>query len=177
MGPPATGFSPPVSVECQILSSYNARRLFHDAVPVGQQDTSKPDAVPTRRTAPGSQYLRTTLIQLVVTAWIAALAYVLSGTHAMKSLVSGALCALVPQAYFGLRMTVAARHSAQRAARLGLAAEGGKFLLSAAAFALVFAVLKPTRPGLVFLGFGVLWAVQVAEGIRLLGASGKGPTR
>jgi F0F1-type ATP synthase assembly protein I len=68
-------------------------------------------------------------------------------------------------------MQSAARHSAQRAARLGLAAEGGKFLLSAVAFALVFAVLKPARPGLVFVGFGLLWTVQVIEGIRLLSSS------
>lgn len=75
---------------------------------------------------------------------------------------------MLPQAYFALRMRRAARQSAAAAARLGLAAEGGKFLLSAGAFALVFAVVKPAQPGMVFLGFGALWLVQLADSVRLL---------
>jgi ATP synthase protein I len=158
-------------VERGVLSSYNARRLFQDVVPVVQHEFRDQARSATAKVQRGPQYLRTTLIQLAVTACIAAPAYLLAGTSATVSLVSGAFCSLLPQAYFGLRMQSAARHSAQRAARLGLAAEGGKFLLSAVAFALVFAVLKPTRPGLVFLGFGLLWTVQVVEGIRLLSSS------
>ena len=76
----------------------------------------------------------------------------------------------MPQAYFALRMAQATKLSAARAARLGLAAEGGKFLLSAVFFALVFAVLKPAYPGLVFLGFGVLWFAQMIATITALRA-------
>ena len=121
-------------------------------------------------TSPGSLYLRTTLSQLSVLVIGAPVVYLLFGVPSMLALVYGAACAVVPQAYFALRMAIAARHSAQRAARMGLAAEGGKFLLSAVSFALVFAVLSPEQPGLVFLGFGVLWLVQLIGSIRLLRA-------
>jgi ATP synthase protein I len=94
--------------------------------------------------------------------------YLLAGAQSTVSLMSGAACAAVPQAYFALRMQMAARVSAQRAARQSMAAEAGKFLLSAMGFALVFAVLKPQQPGLVFLGFAVLWLVQVIDSVRLL---------
>jgi ATP synthase protein I len=49
-----------------------------------------------------------------------------------------------------------------------MSAAAGKFVLSAAAFALVFAVLKPQHPGFVFAGFGLMWIVQLVEGIRLV---------
>ncbi|EED31968.1 hypothetical protein NOR53_3395 [gamma proteobacterium NOR5-3] len=94
--------------------------------------------------------------------------YWVAGLPSAMSLVYGALCALLPQAYFALRVNNAARRSAQQAARAGLAAEGGKFVLSAVSFALVFAVLKPEKPELVFLGFGVFWVIQIVDGIRLL---------
>lgn len=98
------------------------------------------------------------------------LVYGIRGAESATSLLYGAVCAVIPQAYFAWRMALAGRLSAQRAARAGLVAEGGKFLLSAVSFALVFAVLKPTQPGLVFLGFGVLWFVQLADSIRMLRA-------
>jgi ATP synthase protein I len=108
------------------------------------------------------------LSQLIVMCIGLPITYLLAGAQSTVSLFSGAACAAVPQAYFALRMTLAARHSAQQAARQGLAAEAGKFLLSAIGFALVFAVLKPPEPGLVFVGFAVLWVVQIVDGIRLL---------
>lgn len=94
--------------------------------------------------------------------------YLVAGLASAVSLVYGAMCAIVPQAYFAVRITAAARRSAHHAARLGLAAEGGKFVISAVAFALTFAVLQPAKPGLVFAGFGVFWVIQVVDGIRLL---------
>ncbi len=115
-------------------------------------------------------YLRTTLIQVLAVVIVIPIAYGLLGKAAAVSLACGAACAVIPQGFFALRMATAARQSAARAARLGLAAEGGKFLLSAAAFALVFAVVKPAQPGLVFLGFGVFWLVQLIDGVRLLRA-------
>lgn len=102
---------------------------------------------------------------LLVAAPVALLAF---GHDSMVSLVSGAACAVVPQAYFAFSLMRAQGSSAQRAARLGLAAEGGKFLLSATLFALVFALVKPQQPGLVFMGFGMFWVIQLVESIRML---------
>ncbi|WOJ92444.1 ATP synthase subunit I [Congregibacter variabilis] len=122
----------------------------------------------TRKTPPRPQYLRTTLIQLLLLLIGAPIVYWAAGLVSASSMAYGALCSVLPQAYFAVRVTVASKHSAQQAARAGLAAEGGKFVLSAVCFALVFAVLKPEQPGLVFLGFGVFWVIQVGGGIRLL---------
>jgi ATP synthase protein I len=127
---------------------------------------------PEKHARRGYEYLRTTMDQTLITLVLVAIAYVFTDRVVMLSLLYGALCALLPQAFFALRMQQAARQSAQRAARLGLAAEGGKFLLSAASFALVFAVLKPERPGLVFLGFGVLWLIQLVTSARMLSRPG-----
>jgi len=121
-----------------------------------------------QKTPPRPQYLRTTLIQLMLLMLGAPIVFWTAGLSNTISLTYGALCAFLPQAYFALRMTAGARQSAQQAARLGLAAEGGKFFLSAASFALVFAVLKPEHPGLVFLGFGVFWVIQIVDGVRIL---------
>lgn len=121
-----------------------------------------------QQTPPRSHYLRTTLSQLLVVGLGTPVAYLLAGAPGTLSLLCGAACAVIPQTYFALRMSRAAKLSAHRAARLGLAAEGGKFLLSAAAFAVVFAVVKPEQPGWVFLSFTVLWVVQIVDAARLL---------
>jgi ATP synthase protein I len=94
-------------------------------------------------------------------------ALVLAGRDAVIGVGCGALCHFIPQVFFALRMQRATRLSAAQAARLGLAAEGGKFLLSAVCFALVFALIRPERPGLVFLGFAVLWSVQLIDSVRI----------
>jgi len=120
------------------------------------------------KTPPRPQFMRTTHIQLLLVLSGAPIAYFFAGASAVMGLAAGAACALLPQAYFAYGMLRASRQSAQQAARAGLAAEGGKFLLSAVSFALVFAVLKPERPELVFVGFGCALAVQLIAGIRLL---------
>lgn len=129
-----------------------------------------------KKPAPGAKqplqalYLRTTLTQLLFVAIVFPPACAGLGRAVAISLLCGAVCALVPQGFFALRMAAASRHGAARAARLALLAEGGKFLLGAALFALVFAVIQPAHPGLVFLGFGALWLVQSIGAIRLLKA-------
>lgn len=120
------------------------------------------------KTLPAAPFLRATLYQLLAALLLAPILYVWLGAASTASLLSGAACAVIPHLYFAVWMSRAAKQGAQRAARLGLAAEGGKFLLSALAFAVVFAVVKPERPGLVFLGFGFFWLVQFVQGIRLL---------
>ncbi len=115
-----------------------------------------------------AQFLRPTVAQVVLLGLAAPVLWFLGGGSALESFAAGAICAILPQAYFALRMAQASKFSAARAARLGLAAEGGKFLLSAVFFALIFAVWKPAYPGLVFLGFGVLWLAQLLITISVL---------
>ena len=94
--------------------------------------------------------------------------YATTGAGAALSLLCGAACAVLPQAWFALRMHKAAQQRAARAARTGMAAEAGKFALSAAAFAVVFAAVRPAQPLLVFAGFGALWLLQIGDSVRLV---------
>jgi len=114
-----------------------------------------------------SSFLRPTRDQLFALVLTSPIVIVLGGLPALISWLGGALCAALPQAWFGWRMARAARSSAAAAARQGLAAEGGKFFLSAVSFALVFAIAKPAVPGLVFLGYVTLWLVQIISAARL----------
>jgi len=114
-----------------------------------------------------SSFLRPTRDQLLTLVVTSPVVVGLGGWPALTSWVGGALCAALPQAWFGWRMARAARSSAAAAARQGLAAEGGKFFLSAVSFALVFAIVRPPVPGLVFLGFAILWLVQIISAARI----------
>ncbi|MDG2273038.1 MAG: ATP synthase subunit I [Halioglobus sp.] len=90
------------------------------------------------------------------------------------SAFSGGLIAIVPQAYF-------ARHafrwrgatSAQDMARASYTGEIGKFLLSVAGFALVFAMLRPLSGPGVFAGFLAMLAIQITGSWLLLRATGR----
>jgi len=113
-------------------------------------------------------YLHSTLRQALLCTLAAPVLYLLADGTAVLSLLCGAACLLLPQAWFALRMQRAATRSAARAARMGMAAEAGKFVLSAAAFAVVFAAVKPGQPPLVFAGYGAMWLVQLWDGVRLL---------
>ncbi|MEM9313569.1 MAG: ATP synthase subunit I [Pseudomonadota bacterium] len=112
--------------------------------------------------------MRPTLLQLLALLFAVPAVLLSLGEGAAVSFSAGALCSVLPQAYFAWRMGGATRRGAAQAARAGLAAEGGKFLLSAVSFALVFAVLRPAFPAFVFVGYGVMWVVQVAGAIRLM---------
>lgn len=113
-------------------------------------------------------YLNSSIRQVALCALATPVLIALVGGERSMSLLSGALCAVLPQAWFALRMQRATGQRARRAASIGMAAEIGKLLLSAAAFAFVFAVLKPQQPPLVFAGFFGLWLVQLIDGLRLL---------
>jgi ATP synthase protein I len=121
-----------------------------------------------RATVSRPRFLRTTLSQLLVALVAALTVFLAAGVGSALSFSSGAACSILPQLFFALRMERAATQGAERAARLGLAAEAGKLALSAACFALVFAVLKPPRPELVFVGFAVMWLIQLVEAAMLL---------
>jgi ATP synthase protein I len=85
------------------------------------------------------------------------------------SVLGGGLIAIVPQAYFAaLAFRWRGARSAQAIARSAYAGELGKFLLSIAGFALVFAVLRPIDGAAVFVGYLAMLAIQITGSWLLL---------
>ena len=111
---------------------------------------------------------RITLAQLVVLVPLCLLLLALDKVCAY-SVLSGGLIAIVPQAYFA---AVAFRRrgarSARAIARAGYTGEIGKFLLSIAGFAVVFAAVKPIDGLAVFAGFLAMLAIQITGSWLLL---------
>jgi ATP synthase protein I len=97
---------------------------------------------------------------LLLLAWDKVVAY---------SVLSGGLIAIVPQAYFA---TLAFRWRGARStgaiARSSYAGEIGKFFLSVAGFAVVFAALRPINGLAVFAGYLVMLAIQIIGSWLLL---------
>ena len=90
---------------------------------------------------------------LLLLAWDKVIAY---------SVFSGGLIAIVPQAYFAtLAFRWRGARSAAAIARSSYAGEIGKFFLSVAGFAVVFAVLRPINGLAVFAGYLVMLAIQI----------------
>jgi ATP synthase protein I len=85
------------------------------------------------------------------------------------STLSGGLVAILPQAWFAL---VAFRRrgarTARSMARSAYAGEVGKFVLSMAGFAAVFAALRPVDGVSVFAGYLAMLAVQISGSWWLL---------
>jgi ATP synthase protein I len=85
------------------------------------------------------------------------------------SLAAGGMIAVVPQAYFA---TLAFRRrgasSAKAIARSSYAGETGKFLLSIAGFAVVFATVRPISGPAVFAGYLAMLTVQIIGSWLLL---------
>lgn len=78
------------------------------------------------------------------------------------SLLSGGLIAVVAQAYFVAQaFKWRGARSARAMARSGYAGEVGKFLLSVAGFATVFAVVRPIDGLAVFAGYLAMLAIQI----------------
>lgn len=114
---------------------------------------------------------RITAVQLAV---LLALWVVLArwDTVAALSLALGGLVAVIPHAWFALGVfRWRGAGFARRAARAGYTAEIGKFLLSIAGFALVFALVRPIVGWAVFAGYGVMLVIQVAGAWWLLRAT------
>jgi ATP synthase protein I len=156
------------TVESAVFVPYNARRPNQDAFRVAHKRVGEADGRGAGSAAPRFAYLHSTLRQLLLCAIALPLVSFGYGIPVALSLLCGAACAVLPQAWFALRMQRAAGFGAARAARLSMAAEGGKFVLSAVAFAVVFAVVKPAQPLLVFVGYAVVWLLQVGDALRLL---------
>jgi ATP synthase protein I len=78
------------------------------------------------------------------------------------SFALGGLIAVVPNAWFALgTFRWRGASVAKQAVRAGYAAEIGKFLLTAAGFALVFATVRPLVAWAVFAGYIVMLVIQV----------------
>ena len=85
------------------------------------------------------------------------------------SLGAGGLVAIIPQAYFAhLAFRWRGAKSARAMARSSYAGEIGKFLLSVAGFAVVFATVRPIDGLSVFIGYLVMLAIQIIGSWLLL---------
>ena len=85
------------------------------------------------------------------------------------SLAAGGLIAIVPQAYFAhLAFRWRGAKSARAVARSSYAGEIGKFLLSVAGFAVVFATVRPISGLAVFAGYLAMLAIQIIGSWLLL---------
>ena len=104
---------------------------------------------------------RITLAQLAVLIPLCLLLLALDKVSAY-SVLSGGLIAIVPQAYFAaLAFRWRGARSARAMARSSYAGEMGKFFLSVAGFAVVFAVLRPIDGLAVFAGYLAMLALQI----------------
>ncbi len=111
---------------------------------------------------------RITLAQLALLVTICLITAVFDKVIAY-SMLSGGLIAIVPQAWFA---TIAFRRrgarSARAIARSSYAGEVGKFLLSVAGFAAVFAAVRPIDGLAVFAGYLAMLAIQITGSWLLL---------
>ncbi|OED46606.1 hypothetical protein ACH42_03745 [Endozoicomonas sp. (ex Bugula neritina AB1)] len=96
---------------------------------------------------------RITVVQLSISVLLFAVLQPKGNTVSLSALLGG-LCYTLPNAYFVWK---AFQHSGARSARLiansFYKGEAGKLLLTAAAFTLVFAIVKPLEPLALFGGF------------------------
>ena len=88
------------------------------------------------------------------------------------SLAAGGLIAIIPQAYFArLAFRWRGANSARAVARSSYAGEIGKFMLSIAGFAVVFATVRPISGLAVFAGYLAMLAIQIIGSWLLLSRS------
>jgi ATP synthase protein I len=85
------------------------------------------------------------------------------------SAVLGGLTAILPQAYFAARVF---RHrgakSAKQIAQSSYAGEVGKFVLTVAGFAAIFAGVRPIEAWIIFAAYGLMLVIQVTGSWLLL---------
>jgi ATP synthase protein I len=111
---------------------------------------------------------RITLVQLGVLGPLC-LMLLASDEVVAYSVLSGGLIAVLPQAYFAtLAFRWRGAKSARAIAHSSYAGEMGKFLLSVAGFAVVFATLRPIDGLAVFAGYLVMLAIQITGSWLLL---------
>lgn len=111
---------------------------------------------------------RITLAQLVLLVPLS-LVLLAIDTVCAYSVLSGGLIAILPQAYFAaLAFRNRGARSAKAIARSSYAGEVGKFLLSVAGFAVVFATVRPVDGLAVFVGYLLMLAIQITGSWLLL---------
>jgi ATP synthase protein I len=111
---------------------------------------------------------RITLVQLALLVSLSLISLASNKVFAY-SVFSGGLIAIVPQAYFAaLAFRWRGARSAKAIARSSYAGELGKFVLSVAGFALVFAVLRPINSPAVFIGYVAMLITQITGSWLLL---------
>ena len=111
---------------------------------------------------------RITLAQLAI---LVLLCLILLASDKVRaySVFSGGLIAILPQAYFAARVfRRSGSRSAQAIARASYSGEIGKFALTAAGFAVVFAVVSPIDGLAVFIGYLIMLAIQITGSWLLL---------
>ena len=112
---------------------------------------------------------RITLVQLVLLPLLCAGLWLLRGQVSAVSVLCGGLVAILPQAYFAARAFRWRGASAVRQiARASYAGEIGKFILSVAGFALVFAAVRPIEGAAVFIGYLAMLLIQIIGSWLLL---------
>jgi len=111
---------------------------------------------------------RITATQLIALA-LASAALLALDTVWAYSVLSGGLIAVLPQAYFAARaFRWRGARSAQAIAKSSYAGLVGKFIFSAAGFAVVFATLRPIEGLAVFVGYLAMLAIQIIGSWLLL---------
>lgn len=111
---------------------------------------------------------RITLIQLALLAVLCS-CFVMFDKVAAYSVFSGGVIAILPQAYFAtLVFRWLGGRSSKAIALSGYIGQVGKFFLSVAGFALVFAVVRPIDGPSVFVGYLSMLFIQIAGSWLLL---------
>ena len=112
---------------------------------------------------------RITLAQLVLLPLLCAGLWLLRGQVSAVSVLCGGLVAILPQAYFAARaFRWRGASAARQIARASYAGEIGKFILSVAGFALVFAAVRPIEGAAVFIGYLAMLLIQIIGSWLLL---------
>ncbi len=111
---------------------------------------------------------RISLLQLLVLLGVS-LVLLVSRVEWASSVLCGGLIAVLPQAYFAARtFRWRGAQSAQSIARSSYAGVVGKFIFSAAGFALVFAMLRPINGLAVFAAYIAMLLIQIIGSWLLL---------
>ena len=112
---------------------------------------------------------RITLVQLACLLLICAGTLLSLGEVFAVSVLCGGLVAILPQAYFAVRaFRWRGANAAKQIARSSYAGEIGKFVLSVAGFALVFAAVRPIEGAAVFSGYLAMLLLQIIGSWLLL---------
>ena len=112
---------------------------------------------------------RITLAQLVFLPLLCAGLWLFRGQVSAVSVLCGGLVAILPQAYFAARaFRWRGASAARQIARASYAGEIGKFILSVAGFALVFAAVRPIEGAAVFIGYLAMLLIQIIGSWLLL---------